>query len=155
LEKLNRTKSGLRKPRGKRRLGYSLGRRLVHLQLVNILLFSLSESFPLLLKLTLLLIKTRGLYFRFEALLAELLLLALKTVVLGLEAGQVAPPVETIALFAALVPGRQYAQDALRGAGSTRSHGYGPSTKQVISDGMTPKGTGGEPFACRHDILRK
>jgi hypothetical protein len=119
------------------------------------LLFSLPESFSLLLKLSLLLTKTRGLYFRFEALLAELLLLTLETVVLGPETGQVAPPVKTIALFAALVPGRQHAQDALRGAESTRSHGYRPSTKQVISDGITPKETGGEPFTCRHDILRK
>jgi hypothetical protein len=73
------------------------------------LLFSLLESFPLLLKLSLLLTKARGLYFRFEALLAELLLLTLKTVVLGLRTGQVASPVKTIALFTALVPGRQHA----------------------------------------------
>jgi hypothetical protein len=25
----------------------------------------------------------------------------------------------------------------------------------VVSDGTTPEGTGGKPFACRHDILRK
>jgi hypothetical protein len=106
------------------------------------------------LELSLLFTKTRGLYFRFEALLAELLLLALKAVVLGPEAGQVAPPVETVALFAALVPGRQDAQNALRSAGDTRSHSYRPGTKQVISDGITPKKTGGESFACRHDILR-
>jgi hypothetical protein len=68
-------------------LGHSLGCRLVHLQFVYILLFSLPESFPLLLKLSLLLAKARGLYFRFEALLAELLLLTLKTVVLGLKTG--------------------------------------------------------------------
>jgi hypothetical protein len=71
------------------------------------LFFSLPESFPFLLELSLLFAKTRGLYFRFEALLAELLLLALETVVLGLGTGQVASPVETVALFAALVPGRQ------------------------------------------------
>jgi hypothetical protein len=87
-------------------LGYSLGRRLVRFQLVNVLFFSLLESFPFLLKLSLLFTKTRGLHFRFEALLAKLLLLTLKTVVLGLGTGQVAPPVETVALFAALVPGR-------------------------------------------------
>jgi hypothetical protein len=78
------------------------------------LFFSLLESFSLLLELSLLLTKTRGLYFRFEALLAKLLLLTLKTIVLGLETGQVAPPVKTVALFAALVPRRQHAQDALR-----------------------------------------
>jgi hypothetical protein len=70
------------------------------------LFFPLLKSFSFLLKLSLLFIKTRGLYFRFEALLAKLLLLTLKTVVLGLGAGQVAPPVKTIALFAALVPRR-------------------------------------------------
>jgi hypothetical protein len=155
LREPSRTESGLRESRGRRRLGYSLGCRLVHFQLVNVLFFSLPESFPLLLELSLLLAKTRGLYFRFEALFAKLLLLTLKTVVLGLGAGQVVPPVETIALFIALVPGRQYAQDALRCVGSIRSHSYGPSTKQVISDGITPEGTGGKPFACRHDILRK
>jgi hypothetical protein len=64
-------------------LGYSLGRRLVHFQLVDVLFFPLSESFPLLLKLSLLLAKARGLYLRFEALLAKLLLLTLETVVLG------------------------------------------------------------------------
>jgi hypothetical protein len=37
-------------------------------------------------------------------LLSELFLFALKTVVLGLRAGQVASTVETIALLAALVP---------------------------------------------------
>jgi hypothetical protein len=118
------------------------------------LFFSLPKSFPFLLKLSLLFAKTRGLYFRFKALLAKLFLLTLKTVVLGPGTGQVAPPVETIALFAALVPGRQDAQDALRSAGGTRSHGYRPSTKQVISDGMTPEGTGGKSFTYRHDILR-
>jgi hypothetical protein len=123
LGEFNRTKSGLRESRGRRRLGYSLGRRLVRFQLVNVLFFSLPESFPLLLELSLLLAKTRGFYFRFEALLAKLLLLTLKTVVLGLKAGQVAPPVETIALFTALVPGRQDAQDALRSAEDIRSHG--------------------------------
>jgi hypothetical protein len=87
-------------------LGYSLGRRLVRFQLVNVLFFSLPQSFPFFLKLSLLFAKTRGLYFRFEALLAKLLLLTLKTVVLGLKAGQVAPPIETIALFVALVPRR-------------------------------------------------
>jgi hypothetical protein len=73
------------------------------------LFLSLLESFPLFLKLSLLLAKTRGLYFRFEALFAKLLLFTLKPVVLGLKTGQVASPVKTIALFAALVPGRQYA----------------------------------------------
>jgi hypothetical protein len=73
------------------------------------LFFSLLESFPLLLKLSLLLAKTRGLYFGFKALLAKLLLLTLKTVVLGLGTSQVVSPVKTIALFAALVPGRQHA----------------------------------------------
>jgi hypothetical protein len=119
------------------------------------LFLPLPEGFSFLLKLPLLFAKARGLHLRFEALLSKLLLLALKAVVLGPGTGQVAPPVETIALFAALVPWRQYAQNALRYAGSTRSHGYGPSTKQVISNGMTPEGTSGEPFACRHDTLRK
>jgi hypothetical protein len=119
------------------------------------LFFSLPKSFPLLLKLSLLLAKTRRLYFRLEALFAKLLLLTLETVVLGLGTGQVASPVETIALFTALVPGRQHAQDALRCTGGTGSHSYRPSTKQVVSDGITPKETGGKPFACRHNILRK
>jgi hypothetical protein len=70
------------------------------------LFFSLSESFPFLLKLSLLFAKARGLYLRFEALLAKLLLLTLETVVLGLGTGQVVPSVKTVALFAALVPGR-------------------------------------------------
>jgi hypothetical protein len=90
-------------------LGHSLGCRLVHFQLVDVLFFSVLESFPLLLELSLLLAKTRDLYFRFEALFAKLLLLTLETVVFGLGTGQIAPPVETIALFAALVPGRQHA----------------------------------------------
>jgi hypothetical protein len=154
LGEFSKTKSGLKESRGRRRLGYSLGRRLVRFQLVNVLFFSLLESFPFLLKLSLLFAKTRGLYFRFEALLAKLLLLTLKTVVLGLETGQVVSPVETVALFAALVPGRQDVQDALRSAGGIGSHGYRPSTKQVISDGITPEGTGGKSFAYRHDILR-
>jgi hypothetical protein len=107
------------------------------------------------LKLSLLLIKTRGFHLRFEALLAELLLLALKTVVLGLKTGEVAPSVKTIALFAALIPEGQHAKDALRSAESIRSHSYRLSTQQVISDGMTPEGTDKEPFSCRHNILRK
>jgi hypothetical protein len=119
------------------------------------LFFSLPKSFSFLLKLSLLFAKTRGLYFRFEALLAKLLLLTLKTIVLGLRTGQVAPSVETIILFAALVPGRQHAQNALRGAGSTGSHSYRPSTKQVVSDEITPKETDEEPFTYRHNILRK
>jgi hypothetical protein len=54
--------------------------------------------------LPLLFAKARSLYFRFEALLSELFLLALKAVILGLKTGQVTPSVKTIALFAALVP---------------------------------------------------
>jgi hypothetical protein len=68
------------------------------------LLLSLPEGLPLLLELPLLFPKTRGLRFGLEALLSELLLFALKTVVLGPGTGKVAPPVETIALLAALVP---------------------------------------------------
>jgi hypothetical protein len=54
--------------------------------------------------LPLLFAKTRSLHFRFEALLSELFLFTLKAVILGLETGQVIPPVKTIALLAALVP---------------------------------------------------
>jgi hypothetical protein len=154
LGKPNKTKSGLKESRGRRRLGYSLGRRLVRFQLFNVLVFSLPESFPFLLKLSLLFAKARGLYFRFETLLAKLFLFTLKTIVLGLGTGQVASPVKTVTLFAALVPGRQDAQDALRSAGGIRTYDYRSSTKQVISDGMTPKGTSGKSFTCKHDILR-
>jgi hypothetical protein len=105
LKKPSKTESGLKESRGRRRLNHSLGCRLVPFSLVNVLFLSLLESFPLLLELALLLTKARGLYFRFKALLAKLLLLTLKTVVLGLGTGQVAPPVKTIALFAALVSG--------------------------------------------------
>jgi hypothetical protein len=51
------------------------------------LFLSLPESFSFLLKLSLLLAKACRLYFYFEALLSELLLFALKPVVLGLKAG--------------------------------------------------------------------
>jgi hypothetical protein len=70
------------------------------------LFFSLPESLPFFLKLSLLFAETRGFYFRLKALLAKLLLFTLKTIVLGLRTSQIAPPVKTIALFAALVPGR-------------------------------------------------
>jgi hypothetical protein len=73
------------------------------------LFLPLSESFPFLLQLPLLFAKARSLHFRFEALLSELFLLALKAVILGLGTGQVTSPVETIALLAALVPWRQHA----------------------------------------------
>jgi hypothetical protein len=107
------------------------------------------------LKLSLLLAEAGGLYLRLEALLSELLLFALKAIVLGLRTGQVATPIEAIALFAALVPRGQHAQSALRSAESTGTYRNGPGAEQTVGDGITAKETGRKSFACRHDTLRK
>jgi hypothetical protein len=60
-----------------------------------------------------------------------------------------------IALLAALVQGRQNAEDALGNAGSTRTHCNNASTQNSVSNLITAKGAGRKVLTDRHNILRK
>jgi hypothetical protein len=113
LGKSNRTKSGLREFRGRRRLGYSLGCRLVHFQLIDVLFFTLLERLSPFFDEPRLLTQAGHLRFgseRFglsrQRLLVEFLLLLLQPAVFGLGAGQVILAPGSVALLTALVPGR-------------------------------------------------
>jgi hypothetical protein len=93
--------------------------------------------------------------FGLERLFSQLLLLLLQSVVFVPGASQVALALVTVALLAALVQGRQDAEDALGSAGSIRTHSDDAPTQNSVSNLMTAEGTGREVLAGRHDILRK
>jgi hypothetical protein len=61
----------------------------------------------------------------------------------------------TIALLAALVQGRQDAEDALGSAGCIRAYGDYTLAQDSVGNFMATKGAGGEMLTSRHDILRK
>jgi ribosomal protein L34 len=60
-----------------------------------------------------------------------------------------------IVLLAALVQGRQDAEDALGSAGSIRAHCNDAPAKNSVSNLIATKGAGRKVLASRHDILRK
>jgi hypothetical protein len=61
----------------------------------------------------------------------------------------------TVALLAALVQGRQDAEDALGSAGSIRTYCDDAPVQNSVSNLMTTEGAGRKVLASRHDILRK
>jgi hypothetical protein len=76
-------------------------------------------------------------------LLVEFFLLLLQPAVFGPRAGQVALAPGSVALLAALVPGRDNAQHASRRAGGTRPHGNETFGQEKVSELVTTEDAGG------------
>jgi hypothetical protein len=81
--------------------------------------------------------------------------LFLQPAIFGLKAGQVTLAPRAIALFAALVPGRDNAQHASRRVGRARSYSNKTFGKDEVGKLMTAADIGGWAFTNRHNILRK
>jgi hypothetical protein len=131
-------------------LGYSLGCRLVHLQLIDVLLFTLPERLSPLFDKPRLLTQAGHLGFgseRFglgrQRLLVKLLLLLLQPAVFGPRASQVILAPGSVALLAALVPGRNNAQHASRRAGRARPHGNKTFGQKEVGKLMATEGAEG------------
>jgi hypothetical protein len=131
-------------------LGYSLGYRLVHFQFVDVLLLALPKRLPPLFDKSRLLTQAGHLGFSSERfglgrqrLLVEFLLLLLQPAVFGPGAGQVALAPRSVALLAALVPGRNNAQHASRRAGRIRPHGKETFGQKKVGKLITTEDAGG------------